>query len=171
MSRIFEGLKVIDCGSFIAAPLAATLMGDFGADVIKIEPPGSGDPYRNVYRLPGMPKSSQAYNWLLDNRGKRGLALDLGNPEGQSVLHRLVAQADVFITNYPLAVRTKLAIDHEAAARVRVLRCGTPRADRVMFVGRDAPHKNLDRLVRGFAVSDFRASGAVLTLEIGRAHV
>ena len=59
MSRIFEGLKVIDCGSFIAAPLAATLMGDFGADVIKIEPPGSGDPYRNVYRLPGMPKSDQ----------------------------------------------------------------------------------------------------------------
>ena len=118
MSRIFEGLKVIDCGSFIAAPLAATLMGDFGADVIKIEPPGSGDPYRNVYRLPGMPKSGQAYNWLLDNRGKRGLALDLGNPEGQAVLDRLVAQADVFITNYPLAVRRKLGIDHE---RIRAL--------------------------------------------------
>ncbi|MDM0117855.1 CoA transferase [Variovorax sp. J22R133] len=116
MNRIFEGLKVIDCGSFIAAPLAATLLGDFSADVIKIEPPGAGDPYRHVYRMPGMPKSEQAYNWLLDNRGKRGLALDLGKPEGQAVLHRLAAQADVFITNYPLAVRKKLAIDHEQIA-------------------------------------------------------
>ncbi len=111
MSRMFEGLKVIDCGSFIAAPLAATLLGDFGADVIKVEPPGAGDPYRHVHKMPGMPQSEQAYNWLLDNRGKRGLALDLGKPEGQAVLHKLAAGADVFITNYPLAVRRKLGLD------------------------------------------------------------
>ncbi|MBK6615401.1 CoA transferase [Ottowia sp.] len=113
MSRMFEGLKVIDCGSFIAAPLAATLLGDFGADVIKVEPPGAGDPYRHVHKMPGMPQSEQAYNWLLDNRGKRGLALDLGKAEGQAVLHKLAAGADVFITNYPLAVRGKLGLDTE----------------------------------------------------------
>jgi glycosyltransferase involved in cell wall biosynthesis len=57
-----------------------------------------------------------------------------------------------------------LAIDHDAAARVRALRADTARAERVIFVGRDAPHKNLDRLVTGFAASDYAANGAVLTL-------
>jgi crotonobetainyl-CoA:carnitine CoA-transferase CaiB-like acyl-CoA transferase len=113
---ICQGLKVIDCGSFIAAPAAATLLGDFGADVIKIEPPGGGDAFRMVPKLPGMPVSEQPYGWLLDNRGKRGLALDLAKSEGQAVLHRLAAGADVFITNYPLAVRKKLAIDHQRLA-------------------------------------------------------
>ena len=113
MNNIFEGLKVIDCGSFIAAPAAATVLSDFGADVIKIEPPGAGDPYRNVAKLPGTPKSEHNYGWLLGNRNKRGLALDLAKPEAQAVLHRLVAGADVFITNYPLAVRARLSIGHE----------------------------------------------------------
>ena len=112
MSNIFEGLKVIDCSSFIAAPTAATLLGDLGADVIKVEPPGAGDPCRTLPHLPGMPKSEHPYGWMLDNRGKRGLALDLSKPEGQAVMHRLAAQADVFVTNYPLAVRHKLALDH-----------------------------------------------------------
>jgi glycosyltransferase involved in cell wall biosynthesis len=58
----------------------------------------------------------------------------------------------------------KLAIDHDSAERIRQLRTTVPRADRVIFVGRDAPHKNLDRLVRGFAATDFAAHGAVLTL-------
>lgn len=113
MSRIFEGLKVIDCGSFIAAPTAATLLADFGADVIKVEPPGAGDGFRQVPKLPGMPQSEHPYGWLLDNRNKRGLAIDLAKSEGQAALHRLAASADVFITNYPLTVRRKLAIDHE----------------------------------------------------------
>ena len=116
MSGIFQGLKVIDCGSFIAAPTAATLLADFGADVIKIEPPGVGDAFRMVPKLPGMPLSHHSYGWLLDNRNKRGLALDLAKSEGQAALHRLVANADVFITNYPLVVRRKLAIDHERLA-------------------------------------------------------
>ena len=116
MSNIFEGLKVIDCGSFIAAPTAATLLADFGADVIKIEPPGAGDAFRQVPKLPGMPQSQHPYGWLLDNRNKRGLALDLVKSEGQAALHRLIADADVFITNYPLLVRNKLAIDHTRLA-------------------------------------------------------
>ena len=77
MARLFEGLKVIDCGSFIAAPTAAVLLGDFGADVIKVEPPGAGDPCRALPHLPGMPRSDQPYGWMLDNRNKRDLALDL----------------------------------------------------------------------------------------------
>jgi crotonobetainyl-CoA:carnitine CoA-transferase CaiB-like acyl-CoA transferase len=113
---LFDGLKVIDCGSFIAAPAAATILSDFGADVIKIEPPGAGDPYRALPGLPGNPVSDHNYGWMLDSRNKRSLALDLGQPRAQEVLHRLVADADVFVTNYPLRVRTRLRIDHETLA-------------------------------------------------------
>ena len=67
---IFEGLKVLDCASFIAAPAAATVLSDFGADVIKIEPPGVGDPYRNLPNLPGYPVSQHNFAWLLESRNK-----------------------------------------------------------------------------------------------------
>jgi crotonobetainyl-CoA:carnitine CoA-transferase CaiB-like acyl-CoA transferase len=110
---IFEGLRVIDCSSFIAAPGAATVLSDFGADVIKIEPPGAGDAGRNISRLPGNPKTDQSYGWLLDNRNKRGLALDLGKPEGLAVLKRLVQNTDVFVTNLPLAARKKFGIGYD----------------------------------------------------------
>src|SRR5262249_44644545 len=109
---IFEGLKVLDCASFIAAPAAATVLSDFGADVIKIEPPGSGDPYRNLPNLPGYPVSEHNFAWLLEARNKRSLALDLSKPEGRAVLHRLAPEAGVFITNYPPAVRERLGITH-----------------------------------------------------------
>jgi formyl-CoA transferase len=120
---IFDGLKVLDCASFIAAPAAATVLSDFGADVIKIEPPGSGDPYRNLPNLPGYPASEHNFAWLLENRNKRGLALDLSRPEGQAVLHKLAGEADVFITNYPPQVRAKLGItyDHLAPQNDRLI--------------------------------------------------
>src|ERR1700730_19191681 len=86
---IFEGLKVLDCASFIAAPAAATVLSDFGAKVIKIEPPGSGDPYRSLPKLPGYPVSQHNFAWLLDARNKKSLALDLSRPEGESPLYRL----------------------------------------------------------------------------------
>ena len=106
----FDGLKVLDCASYIAGPAAATMLSDFGADVVKIEPP-DGDPMRSMYRLPGAPPAARNYPWELDSRDKRSLVLDLKHPEGQAVLHRLVAQADVFITNMPLPVRPRLAMD------------------------------------------------------------
>jgi crotonobetainyl-CoA:carnitine CoA-transferase CaiB-like acyl-CoA transferase len=109
---IFKGLKVLDCASFIAAPAAATVLSDFGAEVIKIEPPGSGDPYRNLPQLPGYPRSEENYAWLMESRNKRSLALDLSRPEGQAVLHRLVMDADVFITNFPPGVRSRLGISY-----------------------------------------------------------
>ena len=120
---IFEGLKVLDCASFIAAPAAATVLSDFGADVIKIEPPGLGDPYRNLPNLPGYPVSQHNFAWMLESRNKKSLALDLSGPEGQAVLHRLVAEADVFITNFPPAVRGRLAMtyDHLAPLNQRLV--------------------------------------------------
>jgi crotonobetainyl-CoA:carnitine CoA-transferase CaiB-like acyl-CoA transferase len=113
---IFEGLKVLDCASFIAAPAAATVLSDFGATVIKIEPPGLGDPYRALSGMPGYPVSQHNYAWLLEARNRKSLALDLSKPEGQAVLHRLVAEADVFITNFPPAVRSRLAVTYAELA-------------------------------------------------------
>src|SRR5450756_3016400 len=113
---IFKGLKVLDCASFIAAPAAATVLSDFGADVIKIEPPGSGDPYRNLPNLPGYPVSEHNYAWMLEARNKKSLALDLAKPEAQAVLHCLVAEADVFVTNFPPGVRQRLGIAYEELA-------------------------------------------------------
>jgi crotonobetainyl-CoA:carnitine CoA-transferase CaiB-like acyl-CoA transferase len=102
---LFTGLKVIDCASWIAGPAAATMLSDFGADVIKIEPPGAGDPWRASSPIPG---KQVDYYWQLSSRNKRSLALDLKHPDGQAVLHRLTESADVFITNYPLPVRDRL---------------------------------------------------------------
>src|SRR3979411_1083083 len=113
---IFAGLKVLDCASFIAAPAAATVLSDFGEPVVKMQPPGAGDPYRNLPNLPGYPHSPHNYAWMLEGRNKRSLALDLSKPEGQAVLHRLVAEADVFITNFPPAVRERLALTYAQLA-------------------------------------------------------
>jgi len=107
---IFAGLRVIDCASFIAGPAAATILADHGADVVKIEPPGAGDPYRQLHTRPGVPNPGMDYAWLMDSRSKRGLALDLKAPDGRAVLERLVSQADVFVTNYPLPVRERLRV-------------------------------------------------------------
>lgn len=107
---LFAGLKVIDCASFIAGPAAATILADHGADVIKIEAPGAGDPYRQLHTRPGVPNPGIDYAWLMDSRTKRGLALDLKAPDGRAVLERLVAQADVFVTNFPLPVRARLRV-------------------------------------------------------------
>jgi crotonobetainyl-CoA:carnitine CoA-transferase CaiB-like acyl-CoA transferase len=113
---IFAGLKVLDCASFIAAPAAATVLSDFGADVIKIEPPVTGDPYRNLSDLPGYPVSPHNFAWMVESRNKRSLALDLAKPEARDVLRRLVAEADVFVTNFPPIVRERLGLTYAELA-------------------------------------------------------
>jgi formyl-CoA transferase len=110
--RIFDGIKVIDCASFIAGPAAATVMSDFGAEVVKIEPPVTGDPYRRrAVPIPGRPAINPGF--VLDSRNKKSLALDLRADAGREVLYRLVRGADVFITNYPPPVRQRLKITYD----------------------------------------------------------
>jgi crotonobetainyl-CoA:carnitine CoA-transferase CaiB-like acyl-CoA transferase len=82
-------------------------MADFGADVIKVEPPG-GDTYR--IRNAGYPPSAHNFPWIVDNRTKRAIAIDLRTGDGQRVLHRLVRDADVFVTNLPLDARPRLRV-------------------------------------------------------------
>lgn len=106
------GLKVIDCGSFIAAPVAATVLADFGADVVKIEPP-SGEPYRRDDPTVGIPPSDHPYNYIVDNRSKRAITLDLKAEAGQKVLHRMLADSDVFVTNAPFPARERLKVRYQ----------------------------------------------------------
>src|SRR5215470_466688 len=113
---IFAGLKVIDCASFIAAPAAATVLSDFGAEVIKIEPPGRGDPFRALPQVTGNPSCAHNYPWILENRNKKSVALDLTKPDARAVLYRLAERADVFITNYPPPVRRRLGVTYDDIA-------------------------------------------------------
>ena len=111
--NLLSGLRVIDCGTYIAGPAAATMMSDFGAEVIKIERPEGGDPYRYLSFLPGMAASEHNYCWLLDARNKKSLALDLKAETGQAVLRKLIATADVFITNYPPDLARRFRVRYE----------------------------------------------------------
>ncbi len=113
---IFAGLKVIDCATYIAAPAAATTLSDFGADVIKVEPIGEGDAFRHSWKSPGYPPSEWNYNWVLESRNKRSIALDLKQDAAREALYALVRQADVFITNYPPPVRARLRVGYDDLA-------------------------------------------------------
>jgi formyl-CoA transferase len=109
---LFGDLLVLDCASFIAGPAAGTILSDFGARVIKIEPPGLGDSYRNLVRLRGEPGTPD-YFWTLDARNKESLALDLKDKDGRAVLDTLIRRADVFITNFPGPIRERLRLRAE----------------------------------------------------------
>jgi crotonobetainyl-CoA:carnitine CoA-transferase CaiB-like acyl-CoA transferase len=85
--NIFSGLKVVDFASFIAGPSAAVILSDFGADVIKVEPP-SGDLWRHGHQIPPQPQAKDAYPWHLANRNKRGITLDLKSPSASQVLEK-----------------------------------------------------------------------------------
>src|SRR5919106_5409766 len=110
MSRLLDGIRVIEAANFIAGPVSTTVMADFGADVIKVEPP-SGDIYR--VRGAGYVPSPYNYPYIVDNRTKRSVAIDLRTKDGQTLLHRLVRDADVFVTNARLDSRGRLGIRYE----------------------------------------------------------
>ena len=107
------GLRVLDISSFIAAPAAAVVLGDWGADVIKIEGP-DGDPNRRImHDSSNYPKSPVNYPWEMDSRNKRSIVLDLKQEAARAALDRLIAQADVLICNFPPLVREKLKLAYD----------------------------------------------------------
>jgi crotonobetainyl-CoA:carnitine CoA-transferase CaiB-like acyl-CoA transferase len=108
-----SGLRVIDCGTYIAGPAAAVAMSDFGAEVIKIERPPHGDPYRYLGLVPGMPVSQLPYCWILEGRNKKSVALDLNDAAAREVLLKLAGSADVFITNYQAPLMQKFRVAYE----------------------------------------------------------
>ncbi len=112
---VLRGLRVVEAASMVLVPSAAVMLADFGAEVIKVEPP-EGDQNRYLHDLPAMPDSEIPYSYMMDNRSKKGIALDLKRPEGVAVLHRLVARADVFMTNFRPPALARLALRHEDLA-------------------------------------------------------
>jgi formyl-CoA transferase len=112
---MFSGVKVVDFASFIAGPSAAVILSDFGADVIKVEPP-AGELWRRAHQIPPQPQAKDAYPWHLTNRNKRGITLDLKSPSARQVLERLVKWADVLIVNTPHPARKKLNLEYDDVA-------------------------------------------------------
>ncbi len=111
-----DGIRVVEAASMVLVPSAAAMLADFGADVVKVEPL-EGDQNRRLHELPGMPTSDIAYSFFLDNRSKKGIAVDLKTADGRAILDRLVMRADVFLTNYRAAALARLRLRYEDLAR------------------------------------------------------
>jgi crotonobetainyl-CoA:carnitine CoA-transferase CaiB-like acyl-CoA transferase len=106
-----EGIRVLDIATFIAGPFAAGSLGEFGAEVIKIEKPGQGDSLREL----GTPSpAGDSYNWLNESRNKKCITLDLRQPRGAELFRRLVAKSDVVVENFRTGTLEKWGLGYEA---------------------------------------------------------
>jgi crotonobetainyl-CoA:carnitine CoA-transferase CaiB-like acyl-CoA transferase len=116
------GLRVIDFTQAMAAPYCTMNLADLGADVIKLEPPGEGEPTRH---LGAVHKRGHSATFMTMNRGKRDLAVDLKRPEGVALVRRLVKTADVFVQNYRPGVAERLGLGYRALSEVnpRLIYC------------------------------------------------
>src|ERR1700676_64119 len=111
MTGPLDGVRVVEVGVWVAGPAAAAILADWGADVVKIEPP-QGDPARTFQRMLGgdMPSNPP---FELDNRNKRSIVVDLATDEGRAVATQLVDGADVFVTNIRRSALARVGLDHE----------------------------------------------------------
>lgn len=108
-----KGIKVVDFSTWIMAPACAATLGDWGADVIKIEDPETGDVFRWFLMAMGIDESEIPISLFgLDNRNKRGMAIDLKQPEGRDIVYKLIEDADVFVSNIPLESLKRLGLDY-----------------------------------------------------------
>jgi crotonobetainyl-CoA:carnitine CoA-transferase CaiB-like acyl-CoA transferase len=109
MSGPLEGVRVVEVGMWVAGPAAAAVLSDWGADVVKIEPM-NGDPFRGLLSAIGGGDVCPPFE--LDNRNKRGIALNLSDPDGREIASRLIDQADVFVSNVRPAALARAGLDH-----------------------------------------------------------
>jgi formyl-CoA transferase len=109
-----EGLKIIELGQLIAGPFAAKLLGEFGAEIIKIEPPGEGDPLRKWRKI----ENGTSLWWHVQSRNKKSVSLDLKCPEGQEILRQLLADADILIENFRPGTLEKWGLGWEQLAQL-----------------------------------------------------
>lgn len=130
-----QGLKVIEMGQLIAGPFASKLLGEFGADVIKIEPPGVGDPLRKWRKI----KDGTSLWWHVQSRNKRSLTLDLKQAEAQEIVRKLVAEADVLVENFRPGTLEGWGLGYEA------LKAINPRLImlRISGYGQTGPYRDL----------------------------
>lgn len=112
-SALLANIKVVELATMVMAPSAAVVLADFGAEVIKVEPPGTGDLNRGWHKIPGLPISDFPYPFQVDNRNKKSVALDLKDERGYEAVCKLISGADVLVTNYRLPVLEKLNLTYD----------------------------------------------------------
>jgi crotonobetainyl-CoA:carnitine CoA-transferase CaiB-like acyl-CoA transferase len=110
---ILDGVRVVELTAWVAGPAAAGVLADWGADVVKVEP-ASGDPQRSIFGAVGGREQTSVPPFDLDNRGKRSVVLDLRGDGGREAMERLLAGADVFVTNMRVAALARLGLDPTA---------------------------------------------------------
>jgi crotonobetainyl-CoA:carnitine CoA-transferase CaiB-like acyl-CoA transferase len=142
MSGALPRIRVLDMTRVFAGPWAAQLLGDFGADVVKIEQPGSGDDVRRMgfrKRDDAGGETGMTSSFLAMNRNKRAIALDIGKPEGQETLRKLVAKSDVFIENFKAGGLAKYGLDYASLSAInpRLVYCS------ITGYGQDGPYAPL----------------------------
>ena len=117
---VFAGIRVLDVGHIVAGPIAASMMADFGADVLKIERPGVGDPLRAQYQKDGV-----GMHFTVEGRNKKSITLDLKKPEGREIFLKLAAQSDVVMENFRPGVMERLGLGWEElkAVNPRLIFC------------------------------------------------
>jgi crotonobetainyl-CoA:carnitine CoA-transferase CaiB-like acyl-CoA transferase len=127
MTKVLDGVKVVEISAWAFVPSAGAVLADWGAEVIKIEPP-TGDPIRGLVNAGVASIEGVNQNFEIWNRGKKAIALDLTQPEAREIVLKLVEDADVFLTSYLPPVRRKLGIDHDdilARNPKIIFACGT----------------------------------------------
>ncbi len=119
MTKVMEGVRVLEVAQYTFVPAAGALLADWGADVIKIEHPVRGDLQRGFINMGGM-KINPNRNTMMEhpNRGKRSVGIDIGTPEGLELIYEIAKNSDVFLTNYLPAARKKLKIDVEDMRKI-----------------------------------------------------
>ncbi|RQW28651.1 CoA transferase [Rhodobacteraceae bacterium CH30] len=148
MSGALAGIKVVDLSRVLAGPWTGQLLADLGAEVIKVERPGAGDDTRQ-WAPPSLPDGTAAY-FLAANRGKHSVTVDITQPEGQEVVRRLVADADVLLENYKVGGLAKYGLDYAslAALNPRLVYCS------ITGFGQDGPYAErpgYDYIVQGMS--------------------
>ncbi len=121
MALALEGIKVIDVSQVVAVPMAARFLGDFGADVIHVENPETGDSWRTFQAGTGGRggvASNINYNWEVYNRNKKSMTLDLSKEEGKAIIHKLIKGSDVFITNLRLWEQEKFGVEYQTLREI-----------------------------------------------------
>ena len=113
MYDILDGVRVVEAAGYLMVPTAAAVLADWGADVIKVEHPVSGDPYRGL-RNDAVQPGMQNPMLELPNRGKRSVGIDISTPDGIEVLYELIRKADVFLTSFMMPTLTRLKLDWES---------------------------------------------------------
>ncbi|MEO0721686.1 MAG: CoA transferase, partial [Pseudomonadota bacterium] len=153
---MLEGIRVVEHATYMAAPGAGSILSDWGADVVKIEPPG-GDPIRKFFQTIGTDITDNPV-FAFDNRGKKSIVLDTRTEEGQAIMRQLAGDADVFLTNVRPGGLARSGLDYDS------LKATNPKLVYCSLTGYGLEGEDKDR--PGFDVASFWARSGVAALTI-----